>query len=162
MRFWLVSRGPVSSSGQPRTQQYELSDDELVVGFAGWLLKHHYPEWSHESLLAQYITAEDGLNSSFEERVIQSFQRRRRESIARACLAAETSRKASRSKVLDELAEFGTRSADSAVVMARPDLMTGYTRIGVRAALHALESNGWIRFTPPDEYARYVVSPTEG
>ena len=74
-----------------------------------------------------------------------------------------------RKDALNFLTHSACFSADSAVEDARhnPSLPFGLTgaeetRIAIRAALHALEANGWIQFTPPDAGVyEYRISPPE-
>jgi hypothetical protein len=66
--------------------------------------------------------------------------------------------------VLDYLASEATFSANvAASAMPIDSPPSTYVRAGVRAALHALEANGWIKFTPPpfDQVTTFLVTPPE-
>lgn len=66
-----------------------------------------------------------------------------------------------RREVLDFLARHGTSSADDAVIARPQRTLANNVEVAVRAALHALEANGWIKFTPPTTAYSYHITPPE-
>lgn len=67
----------------------------------------------------------------------------------------------SRREMLDFLAKHGAFSADDAVLAQPQTTRANDVSTAVRAALHGLEANGWIKFTPPTGAYQYSPSPPE-
>lgn len=68
----------------------------------------------------------------------------------------------SRRHELDDLVRFSASSATLTVLQREAVFTTDVIRAAIEGALHSLEYNGWIQFTPPEgDFVFRTVIPEE-